>query len=200
MKFSEGDGIRFNWQNLDGFSKFDASKTYKITFDVKVTDFGDDRSLGTAGTWNRELYFAVAGYYNQIEFRSGNYAGQIGIRAGDKTDSLPKGGWTNDKSTYVLNKTYHCTFEWRPSEKVVISTVAADGNVIAQGSRSDAVYGTVNPSTRFLVWRCEDGEMEIDNVTFSDGEKTYTQSFDFEKETDVMTASGVWGLEDVRRT
>ena len=200
LKFSEGDGIRFNWQNLDGFSKFDASKTYKITFDVKVTDFGDDQPLGATRTWNRELYFAVAGYYNQIEFRSGNYSGQIGIRAGDKTDSLPKGGWTNDKSTYVLNKTYHCTFEWKPSEKVVISTVAADGNVIAQGSRSDAVYGTVNPSTRFLVWRCEDGEMEIDNVTFSDGEKTYTQSFDFEKETDVMTASGVWGLEDVRRT
>ena len=24
LKFTEGDGIRFNWQNLDGFSKFDA--------------------------------------------------------------------------------------------------------------------------------------------------------------------------------
>ena len=200
LKFAEGDGIRFNWQKADGFSKFDASKTYTITFDVKVTDFGDDQPRGTVNTWNRELYFAVAGYYNQIEFRSGNYSGQIGIRAGDKTDTFPKGGWTNDKSTYVLNKTYHCTFEWRPSEKIVISTVAADGKTIAQGSRSDEVYGTVNSSTRFLVWRCEDGKMELDNVTFSDGENTYTQAFDFDNDTETMTASGIWGLEDVRMT
>ena len=200
LKFVEGDGIRFNWQNIDGFSKFDASKTYKVTFDVKVTDFGDDKPRGSSATWNRELYFAVAGYYNQIEFRSGNYEGQIGMRAGDKTDSLPKGGWTNDKSTYVLNKTYNCTFEWKPSEKIVISTVAADGKIIAQGSRSDAIYGTVNQSTRFLVWRCDDGKMEIDNVTFSDGKTTYTQTFDFGNEKDAMTASGVWGLEDVRKT
>jgi len=202
LKFVEGDGIRFNWQKIDEFSKFDASKTYTITFDVKVTDFGDDQPRGSVNTWNRELYFAVAGYYNQIEFRSGNCSGQIGIRAGDKTDSFPQGGWTNDKSTYSLNKTYHCTFEWKPSKKIVISTVAADGKTIAQGSRSDALYGTVNQNTRFLVWRCEDGKMELDNVTFSDGENTYTQSFDFGNETDAdtMTASGVWGLEDVRKT
>lgn len=200
LKLVEGDGIRFNWQNIDDFSKFDASKTYTVTFDVKVTDFGDDAAPASFSTWNRELYFAVAGYYNQIEFRSGNYAGQIGIRAGDRTDSLPKGGWTNDKTTYLINKVYNCTFEWSPSEKTIVTTVKSGGKIIAQGSRTDAVYATVNSSTRFLVWRCEDGKIEIDNVTFSDGKSVYTQKFEFGNEKDTMNASGVWGLEDVRKT
>ncbi len=199
LSFSEGDGIRFNWQNISEFKSFDASKTYTVTFDVKVTDFGDDVPQSNYSTWNRELYFAVAGYYNQIEFRSGNYSGQIGIRAGDKTDSLPKGGWTNDKSTYVLNKVYNCKLEWIPSKKMMVSTVSSGGNVIAQGSRTDDKYATVNKYTRFLVWRCEDGAMELDNVTFSDGKNTYTQDFDYGTEADTMTASGVWGLEDVRK-
>ncbi len=200
LKFVEGDGIRFNWQNISDFSKFDATKTYTVKFDVKVTDFGDDAPRGQQSTWNRELYFAVAGYYNQIECRSGNYSGQIGVRAGDKTAALPLGGWTNDKSTYVLNKVYKCTFEWKPSEKIVISTVACDGKVIAKGSRTDEVYATVNKHTRFLVWRCEDGAMEIDNVTFGDGTNEYVQKFDFGTEEDTMTAGGVWGLEEVRKT
>ena len=200
LSFAEGDGIRFNWQKLNGFSGFDKSKTYTVTFDFKVLDFGDDVPRGQYDTWNRELYFAVAGYYNQIECRSGKNAGQIGIRAGDKTAALPLGGWTNDKSTYVLNKVYNCTFEWKPSEKIVISTVACDGKVIAKGSRTDEVYATVNKYTRFLVWRCEDGAIEIDNVTFGDGTNKYVQKFDFGSEEDTMTAGGVWGLEEVRKT
>jgi hypothetical protein len=199
LNFAEGDGIRFNWQNLSGFSGFDKSKTYTVTFDFKVLDFGDDVPRGQYSSWNRELYFAVAGYYNQIECRSGNYSGQIGIRAGDKTAALPLGGWTNDKTTYVLNKTYNCTFEWKPSEKTVISTVACDGKVIAKGSRTDEVYATVNKYTRFLVWRCEDGAIELDNVTFGDGTNEYVQNFDFGTEEDTMTVGGVWGLEDVRK-
>ncbi|MBR5285645.1 MAG: metallophosphoesterase [Clostridia bacterium] len=200
LSFSEGEGIRFNWYKLSDFKSFDASKTYTVTFDVKVTDFGDDAPRGQYAAWNRELYFAVAGYYNQIEFRSGNYSGQIGMRAGDKTAAYPKGGWTNDKSTYALNKIYNCKFEWIPSQKMVVTTVSSEGAVIAQGSRTDDYYATLNKYTRFLVWRCEDGSMEVDNVTFSDGKKTYTQAFDFGTEADTMTASGVWGLEDVRKT
>ena len=200
LSFSEGDGIRFNWYKLSDFKSFDASKTYTVTFDVKVTDFGDDAPRRQYAAWNRELYFAVAGYYNQIEFRSGNYSGQIGMRAGDKTAAYPKGGWTNDKSTYALNKIYNCKFEWIPSQKMVVTTVSSEGAVIAQGSRTDDYYATLNKYTRFLVWRCEDGAMEVDNVTFSDGKKTYTQAFDFGTEADTMTASGVWGLEDVRKT
>lgn len=200
LNFAEGDGIRFNWQKLNGFSGFDKSKTYTVTFDFKVLDFGDDVPRGQYSTWNRELYFAVAGYYNQIECRSGNYSGQIGIRAGDKTAALPLGGWTNDKSTYVLNKVYNCTFEWKPSEKTVVSTVACDGKVIAKGSRTDELYATVNKHTRFLVWRCEDGAIEIDNVTFGDGTNKYVQNFDFGTEEYTMTAGGVWGLEEVRKT
>lgn len=199
LKFKEGDGIRLNWKKLAGFTGFDGSKTYTVTFDFKVTDFGDDVPRSGYSTWNRELYFAVAGYYNQIECRSGNYSGQLGIRAGDKTSELPLGGWTNNTSLYQKNKVYSCTFEWIPSEKTVISTVAADGKVIAKGSRTDNVYATDNKSTRFLAWRCEDGAMELDNVAFSDGTKTYTQTFTA-SDKDSMTGSGVWSLENVQKT
>ena len=198
LVFGRGDGIRLNWQKLSGFSGFDASKTYTVTFDFRVTDFGNDKPQPGYASWNREMYFAVAGYYNQIECRSGNYSGQLGIRAGDKTSEFPLGGWTNNTSLYKEGTVYSCTFEWIPSQKKVISTVATEGKIIAQGSRTDNVYATDNKSTRFLVWRCEDGTMELDNVTFSDGSKTYTQTFDFAGK-DSMTGSGVWGLENVQK-
>ena len=42
LAFERGDGIRLNWANIEGFGSFDANKTYTFTFDVKVTDFGQD--------------------------------------------------------------------------------------------------------------------------------------------------------------
>jgi len=30
LHFKEGDGLRLNWQKLDGFSSFDASKAYRV--------------------------------------------------------------------------------------------------------------------------------------------------------------------------
>ena len=179
LKFERNDGVRFNWANIAGMGAFDANKTYTFTFDVKVTDFGVDEPLSGSPAWNREFYFAPGGYYNQIEFRNANYSGQLGIRTGDGGSSYPKGGWTNDLSIYKLNTTYKCTVEWKPSEGKIISTVKDGDTIIAQGARTNNDYKTYNKYTRSFVFRCEDGVMELDNVTFSDGVTTFRDEFTY---------------------
>ena len=182
LAFERGDGIRLNWANIEGFDSFDANKTYTFTFDVKVTDFGQDVPFEASAAWNREFYFAPGGYYNQIEFRSGNYTNQLGLRAGDKSDTYAKGGWNNDLSTYKLDTVYNCTVEWKPSEGAIISTVKNGDEIIVQGARTSNDYKTYNKYTRSFIWRCEDGAMELDNVTLTDGSKTFTEGFDYATE------------------
>ncbi len=199
-KFEQGYGLRLNWQSISAFSTFDSAKTYTFKFDIKVTDFGNDDTMTAITSWNREAYCAFGGYLNQIEFRSGNYDNQLGIRAGDKTDAYPNGGWTNDLSTYKKDTVYTCTVVWSPSAKTVISTVKNGSIVIAQGIRTSDNYADVNKYTRSFVWRCEDGSMELDNFSLSDGTNTYSQSFSYASVDGVMTGNGVWGLETVRKT
>ena len=202
LKFNEGDGIRLNWTNIDGFI-FDRNKTYTVTFDFKVTNFGDDEPLSISSAWSRELYFAIAGYYNQIECRSSYFYGeQQGFRAGDKTDEYPLGGWTADGSDYKLNTTYRAIVEWIPGKSAVTSTVMNGGNVIAKGIRTGSDYADLNKYTRSFVWRCEDGNIEIDNVTFGDGENKYIQDFSLgtgENSGSAMCYTGIWAKETVER-
>ena len=75
--------------------------------------------------------------------------------------------------------------------------IGAGDEVIVHGTRSNSNYKTDNAATECLVWRCEKGAMEIDNVTFTDGTNTYTQTFGSDT---VMNSSGIWGLENVRKT
>ena len=202
LKFNEGDGIRLNWDNIDGFS-FNSGKTYIITFDFKVTDFGDDEPLSGSPAWSREFYFAVAGYYNQIECRSSIYdGGQQGFRAGDTTGEYPQGGWTSDASAYKLNTTYSAIIEWIPAKSAVVSTIKSGDTVIAKGIRTSGDYANLNKYTRSFVWRCEDGKAEVDNVTFSDGANTYTQNFSLgagDIDGNTMCASGIWAEETSER-
>ncbi len=206
LQFEKGDGVRLNWTNLEGFT-FDSSKTYTLTFDVKVTDFGDNTSMATLKdaastdkTMNRELFFGIAGYYNQIEMRSGrtpNDTGStpkpLGIRTGN--NGTPE-VWS-DISAYQLNTVYTCIVEWIPGEKKVVSTVKNGDTVVGTGSRIHNDYGTLNKYSKFFVFRCEDGAMELDNLVFTDGSATYEENFAF---SDAMSASGLWGLEDVVKT
>ena len=45
LKASKGYSLSFNYQKINGFV-FDSSKTFTISFDVKITSFGDDTRLG----------------------------------------------------------------------------------------------------------------------------------------------------------
>lgn len=190
--FRKGDGVRLDWQKLAGLSGFDPSKTYTVTFDAVITDTGNDTPIDNVANWNRELYFAPAGYYNQIEMRSGNSAysiGNCGIRAGNT--------WFGG-DTIVTDTVYSCSVVWTPANATIATTIRNGDTVVAAGSRTHDDFNTLNKYTRSWVWRCEDGQITVDNITFSDGTNTYTQTFDVESGS--MIESGLWGLEDVRVT
>lgn len=193
MNFSQGDGVRLNWQKLEGFSTFDASKTYTITFDVKLTDLGDNNALYSSSNWCRDFYFAPAGYYNQIEMVSGlagGATGTIGIRAGDT--------YLKGAEHIVLNKVYSYTVVWEPSAGKITTTVKDGSTELVSGFRTNDNYKTLNKYTSSWVWRCEDGAAVVDNVTFSDGTKTYRENFEAEEGS--MSEGGIWGMESVRVT
>ena len=192
LHFQKGDAVRLNWQKLDGFSAFDPTKTYTITFDATITDTGDHSYLENVTNWNRELYFAPGGYYNQIEIRTGDVAPDTpnyGIRAGNT--------WVGTDAI-VTDTVYHCSIVWTPANATITTTLKIGDAVIVTGSRTHNDFKTLNKYTRSWVWRCEDGQMIVDNITFSDGGTTYQQGFDVEPGS--MIESGLWGLEDVRVT
>lgn len=180
IKFVKGDSLRFNWTQLADFATFDAAKTYTLTFDVKVTDFGDNTTL--ANTSNRELYFAPGGYYNQIEMRNANHS-NLGFRAGDT--------WNNDLTVYTLNTVYSCTVVWDPTNSKITTTIKNGDTVVATGNRTNTGYGALNKYTKFFVWRCEDGAIEMSNLTFSDGTTTYVAPLSGTP----MNGAGIWGSE-----
>jgi len=190
LSFEKQQGLRLNWQKLPGFATFDANKTYTFTFDVKVTDFGNNAHLtGLTGS-DREFYFAPGGYYNQIEFRNAtNVANTVGIRAGDS--------WNTNTSAYSLNTVYSCTVVWTPSNKSITSTIKNGDAVVVTGTRTNDNYATVNKYTRSFVWRCEDGAAVLDNITFTDGTATYSENF---KVDSAMNNNGIWGLETVQKS
>ena len=192
LNFKEGDGLRLDWQDLEGFSTFDPSATYTITFDAIITDTGDHSFLDNMTNWNRELYFAPGGYYNQIEIRSGdvdNHTENYGIRAGNT--------WVGVDSI-VTNIVYSCTVVWTPANATITTTIRNGDNIVVSGSRTHKDFSTLNKYTRSWVWRCEDGQIAIDNITFSDGTNTYRHEFNLEP--NMMINSGLWGIEDVRVT
>ena len=192
LYFKKGDAARLNWQKLDGFSSFDASKTYTVTFDVTITDTGNNNPLDNVANWNRELYFAPGGYYNQIEIRSGNVdnsTANCGIRAGNT--------WVG-VDAIVTDTVYSCSIVWTPANATITTTIKNGNTVVATGSRTNDDFKTLNKYTRSWVWRCEDGQITVDNITFSNGTDTYKQNFDVESGS--MIESGIWGLEDVRVT
>ena len=192
LYFQKGDAVRLNWQKLEGFSDFDVAKTYTVSFDVIVMDTGTHSFLDNVTNWNRELYFAPGGYYNQIEIRSGdvdNDTANYGIRAGNT--------WVG-VDAIVTDMVYSCSVVWTPANGTIKTTIRNGDSVVVSGSRTHEDFKTLNKYTRSLVWRCEDGEIAVDNIVLSDGTHTYQQ--DFDTGVGSMIESGIWGIEDVRVT
>lgn len=185
LKASEGYSAVFNYQKLDGFT-FDKTKNYTIKFDVKITSFGDDSDA----TFCRELYVAPGGYYNQVELRSANAKP---IRTGDT-----HGGTLN--GTYKLNTLYTIEVVWEPLANKITSTLKEGNTVISTGFRTNSAYGSKENYLSTWVFRCEDGGYEMDNFSFTYGDKVYSQNFDLKPTEDCMSYNGYWRLESLEKT
>src|SRR5690606_10585216 len=79
--------------------------------------------------------------------------------------------------------------EWTGTTITSTITDAAE-NILASGSRTNASYTPSDIHMQDLVLRCEDGAVEIDNFTFTDGTTNYIQRFG-----DVLSGS-VWDIEN----
>ena len=179
IKMTSKTSLQFNWQNVSGIGTYDASKTYTFEFDATVTDKGQGNNVyWTANTHTRVLYVAPGGWYDQIAINDVNGK----IRAGDTylTD------WSED--TFV-NQKLHIKLEWTGTTITSTITDAAE-NILASGSRTNASYTPSDIHMQDLVLRCEDGAVEIDNFTFTDGTTNYIQRFG-----DVLSGS-VWDIEN----
>ncbi len=183
MMLSKGMSAQFVWQKLGGFT-FSSSKTYTLKFDVKVTSFGDNSGLSNA--WKRELYFAPGGYYNQVELRSDN--SNKCIRTGDTW-----GG--SNGNEYKLNTVYTVEAVWSPSDKKITTTLKNGTTVVSTGYRTNDAFADASSHCGNWVMRCEDGSIEIDNFSFSDGTNTYTQGFEFATNDSSMIGAGYWSYE-----
>jgi len=154
MKMDSKDGVCFNWTNLTGVGEFDPTNTYAFEFDAKLTNVGNGDKWGDNEYHTRALYVGFGGYWNQVIFMS----------KGDKIDA----GDTNtvySEATY-LNKTVHVSIVW---EGTVVSSTITDetGKLLLAGSRTKNEFVTDMANMKYLVLRCEDGAVEIDNFKFS---------------------------------
>jgi len=188
MKLTEGASAQFNWTGLKNLN-YSANRTLTLKFDVKITDFGDDK--GIRDVWSRELYVAPGGWFNQIEMRNNNAAGRA-VRAGDTW----KGTTGSEYKTGVV---YTIIIEWKPSENKIQSTIKNGSTTIASGARTNAAYNSSAKPMNNWVMRCEDGAVEIDNFSFSDGQNEYEQDFSHSVQPGTMVYNGYWAVESEQR-
>lgn len=164
LKFTKGDAVQFHWKNLGSdFVNNATNKTFTFKYDITVTSFGDNVTLEKTGG-RRELYFAATGTYYIVEFNN------------KRSDEMIRTGGTTT-TNYKVGNTYTIETLWTPSSKSVATTVKIGNEIVSEGTRKSN-YGDMNSNCSNFVIRCEDGAIEIDNFSFSDGTNTYSEDFE----------------------
>lgn len=171
MQMVTKNSVQFKWTEVDNVGEYDPTKIYTFEFDARVTDSGNGQQWSNAqGT--RILYVAMGGWYNQVELN--NLEGKV--RAGDTYLSYSSNTYASIHVKVALEG------------NTITSTVTDEsGNELISGSRSSADYldmSVRNGCMRYLVLRCEDGGVNIDNFKFS------AESFEGINETELDIPSG----------
>jgi len=198
MKLSEGMSAQFNWTRLSEQVSFDSANTYTLTFEITIKDFGDDQPMDCNQYWKREFYFAAAGWYNQIELQSDHAVGCI--RTGNVPDKQSVEARAGTKGVdYLLNIPYTAQMIWEPATGTITTIVKQGDTVISTGARTNTTAFThADDYCSNWVFRCEDGEVWVDNIRFTDGIDLYTQTFESDDSASCMASSGAWSLETFR--
>ena len=149
LKLSDKQSVQFNWlKYIGGIENYDPNDTYVFEFDANVTSWGTNSASST-----RTLYVAPGGYYNQV----GLHHSDTTMQVGEETDLA---------YTYDGEETFRIRIEWRG--KTITSTVTDSKGKTITGSRTKDNYVNVatDPLLQTMVFRCEDGEVYIDNFVF----------------------------------
>lgn len=165
LKMTTNTGISFLWPQVDGVGEFDSTTTYKFEFDATIKEAG-------GGQGSRVLYFAPGGWLNQVAIEPG--ASKVVIGGGGDAGSSTG---TDTYSQEAYSK-IHIKMEWTGKEIKSVVT-KADGTTV-EGCRIKTDYNNnTSRDTDDVVIRCEDGEVEVDNFSFSvNGNVLYEQEFE----------------------
>ena len=169
VKLTSYNSIKFDWTGVEGVGTYDPTNIYTFAFDFTVTDDGDGSEWGAGSGCSRALYVAPGGWYNQLEIPDKNSR----VRAGETYIAY-------DAAT-MENTRYRAQIVWEGS---VISTTVTDaqGNVLVSGSRTNTAYADIEARSgamTYLVFRCEDGTVEIDNFAFTMQKNTKISTTEF---------------------
>jgi hypothetical protein len=161
---------------------------YTFEFDFKVTNKGDGTVWDDPnGDCTRAIYVGFGGYYNQIEIpmKDGR------IRAGNTYQ-------TPSADSVYLNVNLHA--------KIVLlgttctTTITNGSTTVITGSRTRNDFA--NTSDKYMPYlgiRCEDGAVEVDNFSFSNGTVYYTEDFSNVPTAGDITSIALWTKGDYMR-
>ena len=174
----KGDSLAIYWRDIPNIAQ---SGVYTLSFDVKVTDFGTNDvleidGLEGYGSWYRELYVALGGYWDSVMIGYGNNDGTYTrfVTKNSASDiNSGKDVTNNGSSTYQLDRNYSVEIVWDIEANTITSSITSPGksSLSMTGTRT---YTESDESFKkgyedFWALRCEDGAIEISGISFSDG-------------------------------
>ena len=155
LKLTDRQSVQFNWiKYIGGIENYDPNLAYVFEIDAHITSLGDGE--GTAQ--KRALYAAFGGNYNQVGLAVGTDA--------NAANNTQVGDGPKHQYAYTGNDTFRIRIALY-GNSTYCSIVDSNGKTLS-GTRTQSYYTDVATDTTLqtMVYRCEDGEVYLDNFSF----------------------------------
>ena len=155
LELADRQSVQFNWVKLiGGVENYDPTKAYVFEIDAHITSLGD----ASGSAQKRALYVAFGGNYNQV-----------GLAVGDNQNAANNtqvGDGPKHQYAYTGNDTFRIRIALY-GNSTYCSIVDANGKTLS-GTRTQSYYTNVatDKTLQTMVFRCEDGEVYLDNFSF----------------------------------
>lgn len=184
LSLIEGNSAAFYWSKIPGVAK---TGTYTLSFDVDVTDNGNNKSLISESVWKRELNVLLGGGYDAAQFRSCHTTAKKLMMSGSGVSESNYGS-----DTYSVKIVWDTTV----SPNTITTTVTKGDEINATKTKSvDDTTETYAECRPFWAFRCEDGAVEITNFTFTDGALSISGFEEIGESFLTTEGDGIWTVE-----
>jgi len=156
---TEGNSAAFYWKNIPGVKE---TGTYTLSFDVDITDLGNNNSLHSDAVWKRELNVLLGGVWGVAQFRSCHSATKKIMVSGSTT--VAENNYGSD--TYSVTAVFDNTVS---PAKLTTTVVKGTEINVTKSTTVDVTTAAYAECSPFWVFRCEDGAVKLSNFTFTDG-------------------------------